>query len=504
MDQVKKRKLKQVLGWVAMVTVIGLLAAMPLLAQSEAEAAGPAVSILSDTVKTGTIETVLRGGGTLTEQEAVEVTVFSGIKLKRYLVRNGDAVVSGDPVAEVDPVSVMNAIIQVQEHLDALKQDMADSADEETTAELKTAAGGRVKAVYAKEGDRVRDVMLEHGALAVLSLSGRMAVKVTCDIRLSVGETVTVTFANGTDTKGRVESCLDGTAVISVEDEAYAIGETVTVLTGDVVLGSGDLYVYNAWNAIAWSGTVEEVRISPEETVDAGDVLMDLTDEESAGTIETLAEEHREYESILQSLLLLQESGVITANCDGVIAGVDEESTMLLENDTDLTDFSLENIRIMEVIPQDTMTLTITLDERDVGKVVLGQTAWVKVDALKGQVFEAVVTAVGTHGTNNGGSSKFTVALTLPRGENMLVGMRGSAGITLETTENVLTVPVAALVDQGSKTLVYTGYDSETGELINPVTVTTGVSDGITVEILSGLEAGDTVCYSYYEALAAE
>ena len=36
------------------------------------------------------------------------------------------------------------------------------------------------------------------------------------------------------------------------------------------------------------------------------------------------------------------------------------------------------------------------------------------------------------------------------------------------------------------------------------VTVTRGVYDGIHVEILSGLEAGDPVCSFYYEALAAE
>ena len=504
MDQVKKRQLKKILGWVAIVAVIGLLAAMPLLARSEAEAAGPAVSILSDTVKLGNIETVLRGGGTLMEQEAVEVTVFTGIKLERYLVSNGDFVTVGDPVAEVDPVSVMNAIIQVQEHLDALKQDLAGASNEETTAELKAVAGGRVKAVYAKEGDSVRDVMLEHGALAVLSLDGRMAVKVSCDLRLSVGEMVTVAFENGTETEGRVEACLDGTAVVSIEDAGYAIGETVTVFIDEQFLGAGELYVHNAWNTVAWSGTVEEVLAGPEETVDARDVLFELTEVESKAAFDRLLEEHREYESVLQALLRLYENGVITAECDGVISGVDEESSLLLENDSALTDFSLEETVILAVIPQDTMILTITLDERDIGKVSLGQTAQVQVDALKDRTFEATVTAIGTHGTNNGGNSKFTVELTLPRGENMLTGMRASAGITLDTTGNVLAIPVAALCEQRSKTMVYTGYDPETGELTNPVEVTTGVSDGIHVEILSGLEAGDPVCYFYYEALAAE
>ena len=165
-----------------------------------------------------------------------------------------------------------------------------------------------MKAVYAREGDSVRDVMLKHGSLAVLSLDGRMVVKVLCNLQLSVGETVTVTFENGTDTEGRVES-------------TAAFGR--------------------------------------------------------------LLEEHREYESVLQALLQLYENGVVTADCDGVISGVDEESTLLLENDSTLIDFSLDETVILTVVPQDTMTLTITLDERDIGKVSLGQTAQVQVDALK-------------------------------------------------------------------------------------------------------------------------
>lgn len=74
-------------------------------------------------------------------------------------------------------------------------------------------------------------------------------------------------------------------------------------------------------------------------------------------------------------MLQLYENGVVTADCDGVTSGVDEESTLLLENDSTLIDFSLDETVILTVVPQDTMTLTITLDERDIGKVSLGQTA---------------------------------------------------------------------------------------------------------------------------------
>jgi len=73
--------------------------------------------------------------------------------------------------------------------------------------------------------------------------------------------------------------------------------------------------------------------------------------------------------------------------------------------------------------------------------------------------------------------------------------------IPLYTKVDVLTVPVAALVEQGGKSLIYTGLDAETGEPSAPVEVETGISDGIRVEILSGLKSGDRICYRYYDTV---
>jgi len=133
-----------------------------------------------------------------------------------------------------------------------------------------------------------------------------------------------------------------------------------------------------------------------------------------------------------------------------------------------------------------------------------GLTAQVKINSLKGQTFEAEVTEVGAAGTNNGGSSKFTLELTLPMEETMLPGMTATVWIPLYTKMDVLTVPVAALVDEGGKSLVYTALDPETGALSAPVEVETGISDGVRVEILSGLSSGDSVYYSYYDTVELE
>ena len=86
---------------------------------------------------------------------------------------------------------------------------------------------------------------------------------------------------------------------------------------------------------------------------------------------------------------------------------------------------------LMTVTPQDTMTLTVSVDESDISSVKTGMTAEITVGALPDDVFEGEITKVAMSGSGNGGSSKFAVEITLPRQSEMLAGMSASAVIAL-------------------------------------------------------------------------
>lgn len=699
MDKAKKKRIQKYISWACIALVVFGLAVMPLMAKNEAGAEGPKASILSGTVKTGTVGTSLHGGGNLESGDSENVTLPEGVKITEFLVKNGDLVSEGDPVAKVDKVSVMTAITEVTDTMEYLQDEMESVRNDTVSSSVRANAGGRVKVVYAEAGDSVQDVMLEHGALAVLSLDSLMAVDIARNMNIATGDAVCVTFPDDTEVSGRVESNLNGRIVITVEDEGYPIGEAVVVYTedGDRV-GSGTLYVHNAWKATAFTGTVSTVYAKEETSVYEGATLFTLKDTSFTAQLEYNASLHREYEQLLQKLFTMYESGVVTAPCDGVVSGVDEDSTFLLsgeavewaavpltaseekgwtvmllssveegENvpettapaevvpegtqpeivgttfigyagrvttvgvnglilsmnqtpypvtqteegwdlrqvntDTELmlssnilypaedvslytvgdivvilydstgafiemvtavkaepevpsesvvpgTDgdtsggmsgdlsgilggltgsmggssgmsgmggmsgyssgmttqeeyelFDLEGEVLMTVTNQEAMKLTITLDEHDIAKVSEGQVAQVKITALKGQTFEAEVTDVAISGTNSGGNSKFTVELTMEKGEDMLAGMSATASIPLYTKMEVLTIPVAALNEVREKTVVYTVLDEETGEPAVPVEVKTGISDGENVEILEGLTGGDKFYYSYYDTL---
>ena len=853
MDKAKKKQVKKIVTWALMAAIVAGLAAMPLLAKNKTEADGPVASVLSGKVEEGSISTVIRGGGTLSVEDVENIRIPTGVKITEFLVKNGDRVTEGTPLAAVDKVSVMTAITSVTDTLEYLQDEIRDAKEEKVDSTISATAGGRVKKVYAAQGDSVQKVMLQHGALALLSLDGLMAVNIERKMDLPTGQSVEVMLSDKTVVTGRVDSNLSGEIVVTIEDEGYEIGETVTVFTNDSErVGSGQLYVHNAWTATAYSGTIQTVYAKEETKVTSGSTLLTLTDTSFQGELQYLSALHREYEELLQDLFTMYNSGTIDTPCTGMVSGVDKDSTHLLaddgegdahvelltaqdaewslvllsaedcgtenctrkgdhtvdscpknvctfdldcaanpdkhdlkcifscsksnvcngtglhysdcikscnydsatqtcpgtlyhkndcilscvhasvkngcgskdENDPHYLDciyscqksdgtrdcpslkhwpeciescthadtldaciatgkhytdcigccisseskndpcpsskhktncffygmtykariakvtavgssqlvvrwdasgkyydvlktgsgwvlapgsnfstdllvnegtlsisnpgafqpgdvilvisgyrgenvewsgvelysrgtpgtgnmpggfgdlagmlssmmsgmlgnfgnmgflgsmagmggygaassspvdsealFDLNGSVLLTVSPETTATLTVTLDEQDIAKVFAGQKATVKVEALGKERFDAEVVEISNHGQNNGGNSKFSVKLRFAQTHDMIDGMSTTAILELDTLENIPVIPVAALAEDGSKTVVYTALDEKTGEPSNPVEVTLGVSDEESVQILSGLSLGDAYYYSYYDTL---
>ena len=801
MDKTKKKNVRRYILWGVLAVVVAGLAMLPALARQQDAQDGPVASVLEAMVKEGSVQATVRGGGTLEAGDGEDIELPPEVKITEFLVKNGQEVKKGDPVAKIDKVSALTAVTEIRTSMAAVEKQMETYSDEKSASTVTAPAGGRVKAIYANPGDSVSAVLVEHGALALLSLDGRMCVTLTVSSQLIPGDSIHVTLDSGKTVTGRVESNLNGELTVTIADNGYAVGDTVT-LEG---LGSGSLEIHNPWLATAFNGTVSQVNIRLEQTVSSGGSLFTLKDTHYTAQRELLAETHREYEELLQKLLTWQDTGVITAPCDGLVSGIDTDSTHLLatedeeltasllnadggdfrlvllsqvtqtctgddkcplkgtdsghqagcprackhatsegvctasehfadcimacthaENPEDCpatgahhTDcikacietnqegkcpatkyhydgciekctesavsgecpahihkkgciescisadtagkctaghhkadciescivsksaddpcpatkhkdgcyfqnatytgqvfkvvsvgsgvlvgywdstvydvvktasgwarkdgqpfstnncvqadtipasgsyqagdtllsvtvtkdgeshslglvkissgsqmpgfdlsglmgmmggysmggyggtgsgsstqlYSLDGDVLLTVTPLDTMTVTIAVDEKDIASVKTGMTAQLTMNALPDETFEGQVTRVAQTGSGNGGSSKFDVEITLSRESDMLPGMSTTAQLTLYEKMDVLTLPVAALRDEGGKTLVYTGKDKKTGEPANPVEVTTGLSDGENVEILSGIDSGTTVYYSYYDTV---
>ena len=331
MDKARKKNIKRIISLICAVVIVGLLAAMPLIAKQEAEKNGPQASILSGTVTRTDLDTELIGGGTLAEEEAVTLSVPVTVKLTKFLVQNGDAVTEGTPIASVDRVTVMKAISDVQETLEYLSEEIEKAGDTNTRESVTALAGGTVKIVYAQKGDSVQDVMLEHGALAVLSLDGLMAVDLEVESDLSVGTAVTLTMSDGTEAAGKISKNLAGAMTVTVEDDAYPVGDPVRISADNGTdIGTGELSIYSPWNATAYTGTVDSVQIRAGDTLRAGKSLMVLRDVGYSATYRQLTGKRQEYEEMMLDLFKMYQTETITAPCDGVVSGIDKNSAQLL------------------------------------------------------------------------------------------------------------------------------------------------------------------------------
>ena len=327
----KKNKTKRIIAFICMAVIVAILAAMPLIAGQDPETDGPKASILSDTVTSGSINTELISGGTLAEDDAVTVRVPSAVKLNEFLVSDGDTVTEGTVIATVDRVTVMTAISQVQETLEYLSEQIEAESEVDTEEPVTALAGGIVKILYAEEGDSVQSVMLEHGALAVLSLDGLMAVDMTTESALIAGTAVTVTFADGTEASGKIIKNLAGEMTVTVEDDSYTVGDTVQISAEDgTAVGSGELYIYSPWNATAYAGTVDTISVSAGDELSAGKTIMLLRDVGYSATYRQLISQRQEYEELMLELFKMYQTETITAPCDGVVSGIDKDSTQLL------------------------------------------------------------------------------------------------------------------------------------------------------------------------------
>ena len=164
--------------------------------------------------------------------------------------------------------------------------------------------------------------------------------------------------------------------------------------------------------------------------------------------------------------------------------------------------YTIAEQELCTVTPQEKMLMTVSIDELDILSLSLGQEADLYLDAFPSRGFTTTVTEIADEGENDGGNTKFSVTLALDREADLYPGMNGTVCFPRSEGRDVLTVPLAALHEDGTRTQVYTAYDEETDQLLIPVEVKTGISDGTDVEIRSGLSLGTPYFYHYADSIS--
>ena len=180
---------------------------------------------------------------------------------------------------------------------------------------------------------------------------------------------------------------------------------------------------------------------------------------------------------------------------------------------------------IMVIADLSIIEAELEVNETDIVAVELNQSAVVNVDALPDEPLEGIVTEIGNSAIQKQSSQEakeFKVAIRLAHPPSALrPGLSCTADITTATRENVLTIPIQALVvrefavdSTGNpiKEEVETNGDPESRQEFEGVFVVrerrvefspvkTGISSETRLQILSGVEEGSEIVTGSYKAL---
>ena len=478
----KQRKRRIITTVLILLLVIGVVLAVVVsaLRQNVQQKFGPSGDdVLTYAAKTGTISTVVSGSGILTNEDTETIEVPTGVELLEILVENGQTVEAGQLLATADMATVRSAMADLQAEIDSLDKQIANADGEKASTRVAAGVPGRLKVLYGKEGDKVADVMVEHGALAVISLDGYMALDLETD-KLAEGDAVTVIRENGKEIKGIVETVVDGTATILVTDNGPKIGETVTVTVEETEVGTGALYVHNPLMVTGYAGTIRSIHVKENAKVNKNTYLFTLKDTEYGANFDTLLRDRSESEETLLDLLNIQKYSGITAPVAGSLyelADLDETEVVT-------------NLAVLS--PDLEVSVTISVDESDILALRLGQETNVTVSSVTEDALTGIVTEIDKTASDGA----YTAVITLDKVPGMLPGMTADVDVKIQGVDNAILVPADAVHYTSTGAFVYTTYDAETGEYGGRTEVVTGLSNDDFVEITSGLKEGDTVCYT--------
>lgn len=211
----------------------------------------------------------------------------------------------------------------------------------------------------------------------------------------------------------------------------------------------------------------------------------------------------KQAQASLQSTLDNLEKTVYNAPIDGVITSlrVEEGEVALVGtmNNPGTILMTIADLSVMEV--------EVEVDETDVIGVKMGQPADVRVDAFPDDSVKGKVTEIGSSAlqklTMAEESKDFKVIITLEDPpENLKPGLSASADIITARKNNVLAIPISALVLMEKE-----GAEQEEGVYIVQESrvkftpVQKGIMGELKIEITSGLEEGQDVVVGPYSAL---
>ena len=135
------------------------------------------------------------------------------------------------------------------------------------------------------------------------------------------------------------------------------------------------------------------------------------------------------------------------------------------------------------------------IDETEVGQLVNDMPMKITIGALQDLKFDANLEYISPKAVENNGANQFEIkaAVKLAEGGQIRSGYSANAEIVLSSVNKVLSVPESAIEFSGDSTFVYVIKGEGKDKTYERTQVTTGLSDGVNIEIKKGITQKDKV-----------
>lgn len=521
MPRKKKKWIKRIIVLVVLIAVVVFL----LRSCSGGSTALTSGIYLPSTASTQDLVVSVSGTGAIEPLHSYKVTTLVKGEVLEAPFEEGQTVHKGDLLFRIDSTDVETSIEQAQLSLESARlnyqQLLKNQDDSHKNATVEANATGVITKLYVDEGD-----MVSAGApIADILDRDNMKLKVpfhSADAAgFYVGQSATVTVDGTMETlPGTIDTIAatdsvgpGGTLVRDITIVVRNPGALTDTSMGTASIGtassaSSGTFAYGESKQVVakTSGEFTSLTVKEGDRVMEDQVMGGFDETDMETQIENAAIQVQNAELTLKNAQDRLEDYSITSTIDGTVI----EKNYDVGDTLDTSNASTTGIAYPAVIyDMSALTFDISVNELDINKIQVGQQVEITADAVEGETFTGVVDKVNINGTTTNGSTNYPVTVLVDgTPEELKPGMNVSAKIIVEDAGSVLCVPVEAVSRGADGTSLVKvageGALDENGNLVDSSkledrVVTLGRSDDTYIEILSGLEDGETV-YIYQAA----
>ena len=210
----------------------------------------------------------------------------------------------------------------------------------------------------------------------------------------------------------------------------------------------------------------------------------------------------REERSAAQDNLEVVRDGVSSNNANAsstlvrsTVTGVILDIPVKVGNSVILSNTFNDGTTIATVANMNDLIFRGNVDETEVGQVNVGMPMTITVGALQDLKFNARLEYISPKAVETNGANQFEIkaAVQVPEKTGVRSGYSANAQIVLAEALHVLTVPESAIHFEGNNTYVYLVQGKGKNKTYQRRDVKVGLSDGVNIQIKSGLTTNDRV-----------